>query len=188
MPFNCPTLVDYIQLDCSTDKEFLSRVESLAILKQPSRQKDLSLDATWLEYTGTTPTATLADDMTIVKSLEGEYDGGEATVGVGFGDQLEQVEAMKHTIVVRGEYQKKNEAFYNKVFRSANSGIAFTSGKRGELFVVQGTNCTIIPKLEMTNEQEKVRRFMLTITWTNLDFPNSIDYTQPSIDLFYPGT
>lgn len=187
MPFNCATLVDYQQIDCSTDKEFFSKVEGFAIFKEASRAKDLTLPATWDEYTGGTPVANIADDMVLVKSVEGEWDGGEPTVGVGFGDQLEQVESMKHTITLRGEYQKKNEAFINKVFRSSNAGIAFATGKRGELHVVQGTNATIIPKLETTNEQEKVRRFSLTITWTRLDFPNSIDASADAINLFYPS-
>ena len=185
MPFDCESQAQYNPIICDDEFEY-QRVTALGIHKIIDPQLDLTDPAVWELFVDTDPpTNNFIDYINLVPDVEGEYDGGEATTAPGYGENLEIVESMRHGIVIRGEYNKKNEAFFNRIFRSKNNGITFFTGTDRQMQVVDQQRISIIPQLGVTNALETHRKFQLTISWSKLVFPTHVDVSDAVKALFF---
>lgn len=189
MPYNCEALGGYQKIDCQVDKFSYNRVVAIGIIKNAA--KDYTLPATWAEYvTLEDPlvpgvfVANIADDISIIPATYAEYDGGSPEVTPGYGDQLEVIDSNKHTIAGDVEYNKKNIGFFNGSMKSAGRGLVLISGSFEELHLVTGVSPTVIPRMPITRELEKHRRYQFDITWSKIELPPVVDVSQAVRDLF----
>lgn len=191
MPFSCEDLVNYSAIDCVTDSFAYNRVVAVGLVKNPD--KDYTLAATWEAYvtlidplvplSGTV--ANINNDFVIIKNVLGEYDGGAVELTEGYGSQEEVVDSMKHTANLQVEYNKKNIIFFNKLMTSRTHGFVMLTGNNEELHVVTNVTPTYSPKMPVTTEIKKHRRFFLDVMWSKIELPPVVNVSTEVKQLFF---
>jgi hypothetical protein len=188
MPYGCENISAYIALECNVDKFTYNRIVAIGILT--NSDKDFALPATWLEYTGTTPVSDIDDDMIVVKDTRGEYDGGAAEKGAGYGRMLEVVTGMKHKLSLTIEYNAKNKAFLDSLMKTTNAGVAIVSGNAsGDELEIAAYPVSFSSKTPITSDLDKVREAMVEGTWSAIELPKTVVFASPAdkrsvLDLF----
>lgn len=175
MPYDCSILGNYLELDCLNDSFSYNKVVSVAFIKNPT--KDFGDPATY-SYADRTE---LEQDVSLITKVNGEYDGSEPEVSnEAFGAKLEQIIARKHKLTFDVEYNPKNWDFFNKLAFARNYGVLFLVGNNEELNYSGRVNATVVVKTPITRELDKIRKFVVEVSWSNMDLvkPVSIDSAQ----------
>lgn len=179
MPYGCSLIASYTRLVCGTDKFAYNKVVALGIKKNPT--KDFSLPATWVYADA----AALDADVEVIPDVSGEYDGSSPEVSTdAFGAKLEQIISRKHKITFEVEYNSKNWAFFNALGQSRNYGVAAVIGNFEELLDSGKQECTFSVKTPVTKELDKIRKFMVEVSWSNMDLMKPVAVDQAALDLF----
>lgn len=188
MPYGCDNISAYIALECNVDNFSYNRVVAVGILT--NGDKDFTLPATWVAYTTGTPAVDINDDMIVVKDVRGEYDGGAAEKGAGYGRMLEVVTGMKHKVTLTIEYNAKNKPFLDSLLKTTNAGIVIVSGNsKGDELEVVAYPVSFSSKTPITADLDKVREAMIEGTWSAIELPKTVVFTSPAdkravLDLF----
>ena len=179
MPYGCVLLAEYARLACNVDKFAYNKIVSLGIKINPT--KDFSLPATWTYA----DEEALALDVLVIPDVQGEYDGSSPEVSNdAFGAKLEQIISRKHKITFEVEYNAKNWAFMNSLSQSRNYGVVAVVGNFEELADSGRQECTFSVKTPITKEIEKIRKFMVEVSWSNMDLLKPVTVAQPQLELF----
>jgi len=164
MPYDCVNLGSYLELDCLTDKFAYNKVVSVGVIKNPT--KDFASPATY-NYVDATDVAT---DIEVIGKVIGEYDGSEPEVSTdAYGAKLEQIISRKHKLTFEVEYNDKNRNFFNGLGFAKNYGIVFVTGNNEALYFSGKVNVTFVVKTPITRELDKIRKYMVEASWSNLD-------------------
>ena len=179
MPYGCLLLAEYAELVCGTDKFAYNKVTALGIIRNPT--KDFSLPTTY-SYADK---VALTLDIEVINQVSGEYDGSTPEVSNdAFGAKLEQVNSRKHKLNLEVEYNAKNWAFFNGLSTSRNYGVVFTTGNMEELNFSGKRDCTMVVKTPVSKELDKIRKFMIEISWSNMDLAQPVAVGEPILEMF----
>ena len=180
MPYDCGSIGTYTKIDCTTDLFYNDKIIAFGIVKS-SATADLSDPLNWT-YANL---AALQADVAVVDSATGEYDGGEPEVSTeAFGPKIEQITGRTHNATLKVEYNPKNWAFFNGLYKAGNKGVVFITGNYQQLFYTGNVNATIKPKNPITNDLKMGMKYEIVITWSFIEMLKPVAVTQDQIDLF----
>ena len=129
--------------------------------------------------------ADIAANVKIVKDVIGSYDGGAASQKPGYGNTLEVIDDMVHTLPFRCEYNKANRTFVEKAMLEKNVGICFWTGDYEEFNVVPYP-VSLTNIAPVTEELNKVREFNLSAKWSKIEFSKVLAVNATVKALFKP--
>lgn len=175
----------YTKIDCQNDTEEKNRIVSLGILKNASAGLDLTDPAVWETFVGETPSNVWEDNVVSIPNVSGEYDGGSPNTVAGYGLKPQRVAGITHVLTLRFEYHSKNEAFFQKIWRSNNNGIVFLTGDDKNMQVMDKVDALIVPQPAITTEIQDVREQTLTITMAKRLYPNHVAVSDEVKQLFF---
>lgn len=179
MPYDCGSLGNYLELDCLTDKFSYNKVVSVGIIKNPTKDFGVATTYTYADQTE------LEADVEVIRKVIGEYDGSEPEVSTeAFGAKLEQIIARKHKVTFEVEYNAKNWDFFNRLAFARNYGVLLLVGNNEELNFSGKVNATIVVKTPITKELDKIRKFMVEVSWSNMDLLKPVAIPDAQKELF----
>lgn len=180
MPYGTETLGEYTKLVSGTHVFSYNKIVGIAILLDAS--VDYSDPTVWESYAN--DAATMEGKVAIIPKVIGTYDGGNPTTDKGYGNKLEVVTQMTHTIDFRTEYNKINTPFVENLMLADNAGIAFFTGDFEELTVVTGVNVSFANLMPVTDEMDKPREFNYKATWSKIKLPRVVAHNAAVAGLF----
>lgn len=161
-PSGCDAeLSDHICGTCSTE---LARIRRAAFINS-SYYATLLADPT----DATLWTAGIATgEIIVLPEVQGEYDGGAAQMGQGYGDVEERVNSYLFTAEIMDPTYYGNRAFYNSLKNTRNFYFAFGSET---VLHISDEPCTIIPTNPIANDLKTEVVWKAQVKWTSDNFP-----------------
>jgi hypothetical protein len=153
----------FTQKDCGID---LGGIVAIGFLDQdtPSpSETDLETTSYW-----TTKTATSPPTAFIVQDTRGEYSGGSAVEGEGFGKTGSQMQGQEHEVTVEVEGMKDNRNFWEDKLRRKYKFAFVTAGD--DLYYVD-TPVTIHATPTIARDVNEGVFWTVTIKWSSLSNP-----------------
>lgn len=161
-PSGCDaTLEDHVCGGCGTE---MARVRSAAYINKsyyPTVIADPENAAVW-------QAGILAGVIVVIPETQGEYDGGAAQMGQGYGNVEEKINAYLFTSEVIDPNYSGNRAFYNTIKKSLNWHLAFTTES---ILFISDKPCTVIPMNPIANDLKTEVVWRAQVKWTSENFP-----------------
>lgn len=111
-------------------------------------------------------------EIIIIPETQGEYDGGAAQMGQGYGSVEEKINAYLFTADVMDPNYAGNRAFYNSIYKSRNFHFAFATES---ILFISDEPCTVIPSNPVVNDLKAEVVWKAQIKWTSENFPTEHD-------------
>lgn len=166
MLYECADLHRYSNPPCDGETHY-NKVVMIALVLPDALITDYKSNTEW-----TTDIASGA--IRLIKETQGNYDGGAATLAPGFGNQLEKVTGVKHTLNFMTKYRTANHDFFNRLRGLNVKAFAFVSGDNDVLQVVE-KNAMFYAKAPVTDDLVAERKFEVQTTWSDIDMPTPYD-------------
>lgn len=163
---NCEALTRYTNPPCDNDTKY-NKVVMIALILDNATITDYKNNGQWAIDIA-------SGAIRLIKDTQGNYDGGSATLAPGYGNQLEKVTGVKHTVNFMTKYRKKNWAFFNGLRGLNVKAFAFVSGDNDVLQVIQ-KNAMFYAKASVTDDLAVERMFETQCTWSDQNIPQPFD-------------
>ena len=105
--------------------------------------------------------------IVIFPDTQGDYDGGAAQMGQGFGRVEEKINSYLFTANIIDPVYKGNRDFYNSVYKSQNFHVAWTTES---IMYISDKPCTIIPTNPIANDLKVEVFWNAQVKWTSENF------------------
>jgi hypothetical protein len=166
MSFLCP-ITDYYCSSCPNPEE--GRVSAVAFVRAGIPIGDPTLNQTWVDI--------ICNDYgVIIPNVRGEYNGGEAKEGDGYGRVLTRRQSTTHELTYFHEYSCENVDFYNLLNYSRSYELWYTNGNK---LWRSGVVVFASAKAPITADPSDTIEFEVMARWSNKNLPTCSD--APSI-------
>ena len=163
---DCINLASYNTEPCA-DRE-MGRVRHIAYMKKTATFANPSSAAEW-------DAKVASGDVTVIRDIRGNYDGGAAIEGAGFGDVINEQFGINHTLVYTDPRVNENIEFYNQLKRVSKNYLLF--------FVTETKVWSVLaplyasPKMPVTDDLAQIVSLEVTLKWSYEDLP--LPYDKP---------
>lgn len=120
-------------------------------------------------------TGIASGEIIILPEVQGEYDGGAAQMGQGYGDVEERLNSYLFTADIMDPTYVGNRAFWNSIKNTRNFYFVFCSET---VMRITDEPCTVIPTNPVVNDLKAEVVWKAQIKWTSDNFPT--EYSTPA--------
>lgn len=172
-PSDCDSQVpDHLCSDC--DATEFGRVRSVAFIRKDFSFTDPTNPVEWANGIAN-------KQIIIIPEVNGTFDGGKATTGDGYGDQVTKLLGYTFTLEYKDPNYAANAAFYNGILKSRNYRVAYKTETQVHLSV---STVQVIPTNPVTNKTTDEVVYDVQVLWADEFLPVPEDAPESIFECF----